>query len=508
MAQIRDFSGGLSTRLHPSLISTTEAVTYKDIDNTGVCLAPIKSSLAELQNFGDNTGIYFFNGQWIARDYNTDYVEFQEKLYFSDGVGVPQKTSNGTTFHNLGIAAPSIKPILTYNGVIPTDAETDTMQYCYTYYNNSDGTESAPSPYSAELIVASQNVTVTGITSSTDPQVTHIKLYRLGNTKTEMSLVVTLSNTTQSYTDILSDVAIDGAILSSFNAGMAPSGLKFLTLHATMFFGVINDVLYYSDVAYVNNWSPFFFIDFESTIIGLGSTQNGLLVFTKDKTYIITGDSPMSLSKMLLHGNQGCLSHKTIKYADNSLLWLSRDGICTSNGAQIQIVTLDKLGILDLDPISAEVWNSEYYLFHDAGTLIIDYRFGKVTFKELSLIANGSWYSYQFDKLYYLDPNGYLYSLYNGTSVVPYHWKSGWITEDSISMVKSYNNFYIFTEGANQLKLYINGLLVASHELPEGASDVTVPVQLQLGYYLEVELTGTGKVLEIEYKVSGRANGR
>lgn len=510
MGQINNWGGGLNTRIHPSLLSPSDGVIYKDIDNTEVILAPVKDSGPELHNFGSNSGIYFFNGQWIAKDYNTDYIEYQESLYFSDGTGVPQKTSNGINFYNLGIATPATKPTLAYNGVlpIPADADTSVMQYCYTYYNSADGTESAPSEYSAELIIVDQNVTITAITPSTDPQVTNTKLYRIGDTKTEMSLVATLAKSATSYTDTLTDVNLPADVLSSFNAGIAPTGLKFLTLHATMFFGVVQDKLYYSDVAYPNNWSPFFFIDFEATIMGIGSTQNGLLVFTKDKTYIITGDSPMSLSKILLHGSQGCLSHKTIKYVDNDLLWLSRDGVCSSNGSSVKVVTMDKLGILNLDPIVAEIWNREYYLFHETGVLVIDYRFDSAVFKELSIIAIGAWYSSQFDKLYWVDVNGELFSLYTGTTIVPYHWKSGKLTEGSLSQVKLYNNFYIYTEGANQLKIFIDGDQVASHELVAGFSDITVPIGTQQGYYLELEATGTGKILEIEYKVEGRRNGR
>ena len=131
---------------------------------------------------------------------------------------------------------------------------------------------------------------------STDPQVTNIKLYRIGGTLTSFSLVVTLPNNTGTYTDNAIDVDLPGDILTSQNAGQAPSGLKYLTSANAMFFGALGDKLYFTEVAYVNNWSPYYFIDFDEPITGIGATANGLLVFTEYTTHIITGTSPTSLS--------------------------------------------------------------------------------------------------------------------------------------------------------------------------------------------------------------------
>lgn len=508
MAQLIDWSGGLSTRLSPHLINVNEAVVYTNIDNTSMSLKPIKESLYELQNFTDNTSFYYFSGNWIARDYNTDFIEYQERLYYSDGTGIPQKTFDGSTFYNLGIAGPYTAPVVAYGGTLDPN-NTMIRQYCYTYYNAADGAESKPSPYSVELSYTADNVTISGLVTSTDPQVTNIKLYRLGGPYTEMVLVATLPANAISYVDTLADLDIDGSVLSSQTAGQAPTGLSHLVEHNSMFFGSLDDKLYYTDVAYPNNWSAFYFIDFDTTIIGIGSTQNGLLVFTKDKTYIVTGTTPMTLSKMLLHGSQGCLNHKTIKYVDNNLLWLSRDGLCTSNGGQVNIISLDKLGILDLEAISADIWNNEYYLFHTTGILVADFRFGGVIFKEYDIVANGSWYSKQFDKMYYVDSTGDLYSLFNGTNYLEYTYKSGYLAEGAMTMVKNYKNMYIYViNGTVTFNLYIDGTLSITKELVAGLNEVKMPQGDRLGYYIELEFIGTGEVLEIEYKVEGRQNGR
>lgn len=502
--QLGQFNGGKNTRIAPHLIRPNEGVVYTNIDNTTTTLKPIKSSLSELQNFGSNTSFYFFSGVWISKAYSTSYVEFQGKLYFS-GTGIPQKTSDGINFYNLGIAGPATKPTTVYNGTLGIIS---IRQYCYTYYNSADGSESMPSPYSTELEYTDNNITISGIVPSLDTQVTDIKIYRLGGPYTEMVLVATIAKTSTSYVDILGDLVIDGSILTSQASGQAPSGLDHLTEYSSMFFGTLDDKLYYSDIAYVNNWSPFFFIDFDATIIGLGSTQNGLLVFTKDKTYIVTGSSPTALSKVLLHGSQGCLNHKTIKYVDNTLVWQSRDGLCTSNGSSVLVATLDKLGFIDLTAISGEVWDNQYFLFHTTGTLIADFRFGELIFRDIDIIANGTWYSSRFDKLYYMTVTGDLYSLFTGAGLLPYTYKTGKLTEGALSIIKNYKTFYVYTYGVATFKLYIDGVLNITKVLEVGLNEIKPPQITKLGYYIEIEISGTGEVAEIEYKVEARQNGR
>jgi len=507
MSQIIGFNAGKNTRVSPHLISPNEGVLFSNIDNSNATIKPIKTSLSELQNFGANTGFYFFAGNWIAKNYNTDYVEFQEKLYYSDAVGIPQKTSDGTNFYNLGITTPSTKPVVAYTGTLDP-LNTMVRQYCYTYYNAVDGTESAPSAYSLEVSYTANNIAITNILPSTDLQVSHIRIYRLGGPYTTMVLVDTIASTSIAYTDIIGDLAIPGDVLSSGNAGQAPVGLAHLAEHNAMFFGSVNDKLYFSDIAFVNNWNPFFFLDFDRTIIGIGSTQNGLLVFTEDKTYIITGTTPNTLSKSLLHGTQGCLNHKTIKYIENQLVWLSIDGICVSNGGGVQVASLNKLGKLDYTSISAEIWDNQYFLFHSTGTLVMDFRFGQPIYKDLALVVTGTWYSSVFDKLYYTLNTGALYSLFNGNSTLPYTYKTGKLTDGALTIVKNYKVFYIYCYGTSSLKIYIDGTLSITKAIVNGLNEVKLPQGDRLGYYVEFEFTGTGEIVEIEYKVEGRQNGR
>jgi len=500
MAQLNHFNGGLNIRLAPHLINISEAQTYTNVDNTSVSLKPLKGNTDETETV--EKYLYNFDDDWVSSASYRTYQEFQEKLYYSDGTGVPQKSDDGITFKNLGIAGPSVKPTTSTNGVGLLDG---TLQYCYTYYNSADGTESQPSLYSDELVVSLNKVDVT-ITASVDTQVTNIRLYRLGGNLLSMQLVSELANTTTTYTDNIDDLSIVGYVLDSEQNGQAPTGLNYLTENNAMFFGTVEDKLYYSDIAFVNNWSPFNFIDFDAPITGIGAVPNGLLVHTYFHTYIVTGTSPDTLSKYLLNSNQGCVDHRSIAFADNTLIWLSTDGVCISTGGEINVISRDKLGksYMPTTITDAVVYDDVYYLGYSGGIIAVDFRFGTI-FRHLDTTIDG-FHVYN-DILYYSETSE-LFSLGTAETNKSLTYKSPKLSDGQISNLKNYNHIYVKCIGSLVFKVYIDGTLVQIKTIDEDVIEVKVPQLKRQGYYIEFEVTGTGELLEIQYVVEGRQSGK
>jgi len=500
MAQLNQYNGGLNIRLAPHLINTNEAQVYVNVEPEAISLKPIKGDTNESQEVYQF--MYNFNDSWISSPTYKTYQEFQEKLYYSDGVGIPQKSSDGTTWFNLGIKESSSKPITSISGSGVLDG---TIQYAYTYYNINDGTESKPSEYSTELSVSSQSVNI-DVTASTDPQVTNIRLYRLGGNLTSMQLVVELDNTTQTYTDNIGDLDIIGDVLDSYNNGQAPEGLSYLTENNAMFFGSVKDKLWYSDIAYVNNWSSFNFIDFDQPITAIGAVPNGLLVFTEFKTYIVTGTSPDTLSKYLLSANQGCIDHRSIKYAKNTLLWLSSDGVCASSGGDIQVISRDKLGNSYVPSTINDtiVYDDVYYIAHSQGILVADFRFGLI-FRNIDTIVDG--FDIYNDVLYYSKDNN-LYSLGTSTEYKTLDYKSPKLSDGQVSNLKNYKSIYVRCLGTLQISISIDGILVTTKSIDSSTSEILIPQLSRKGYCIEFEVTGTGELLELQYVVEGRQNGK
>lgn len=604
---INNFSGGLNTRLSPNLIQVNESVICNNIDLDSGAIKPLKGLIATNTTIPiDKEGFRLFKGTWINDNASSSYVEYNDNLYYTNSVDTVQKTTDGTTFYELGIDAPSTKltttstfnPIFTfsnYTGDVVTGFVNGTtydylieyktsfgttvyeeksfeytgtagiqisinsldnlssisvyrkydnkfrligsglglsitdivynissntsistytnsipvLNYVYTYYSSTTGFESAPSPVSDDLDVKANNITISGIVPPTDSSVDAINIYRLGNTLTNYYLVAVVSINTSEYTDTKLDLDIlDSGILLETNGYIKPKqGLKFLTEYNAALFACIDSTLYFSNSGLVDIWTDYNYINFPEHITGLGVTQNGLLVFSRNKTWILVGTDLSTYSKYLLNGSQGCLTHNTINYVDNNLLWQSLDGICTSSGGSIELLSWNALGKVTYNPIKAIVYENQYFLFHTTGCLVIDFRQG-VRFYTLDLVIRGAYYSSQFDTLYILKPTDIGMYAYNKGDNLTYAYKTGWVADNGVTNYKTYKNVYVYSVGVNTLKVHINDTLVNTISLKEGLNDVKLPQQNSKGYFIEFEFEGTGSIIELNLNYEGRQNGR
>lgn len=500
--QLNNFSMGINLRLAPHLIRPEEGTTYINIDNTSLSLSPLNQD-TNINLTGGNS-IAYFKGSWITSTQVRDYVEFQNKLYYTNGIDRPQKSTNGTTWYNLGIDKPLAK-ISTISVATPGNLN-GTYQWCYTYYNSTDGTESMPNEFSAEVVVTSGKATVT-LVASTDPQVNKIRLYRIGGNLLYMTMVVELNNTNQTYEDNIADINVTSISLSSENNGVPQTGLQFLTEFNTMMFGAKGSILYFTDIAFPNYWGPFNFIEFEADIAAIGTTVNGLLVFTKSRTYTITGNTPGGLTKYLLSSYQGCKTNRSVQSLSGGCIFVSNDGICITDGTQITILSNLKFNKLNLDIIDSAIYDDEYYAILSDKTIIVDFKSGQPIFKYIDIIGQSIYYSHDLDNLYYSKTNA-IYSCFTSNTKRSLQYKSGKISEGSLTNRKNYNNMYIYATGIMQCKVYIDSVLLNTYTLVSGVNDITVPVASRYGYYMELEFSGNNEILEVEYKVEGRQNGK
>jgi len=379
-----------------------------------------------------------------------------------------------------------------------------TYQYVYTYYNENDGTESAPSPVSDELTIQGGRIDITMI-DSPDPQVTKKRLYRVGGDITEFTLVEEFAVGDNNYDDSLKDSELDGRLLESDNYYEAPIGLKFLSESYAMLFGVVGSQLRFTPIGKPYAWPPEYSLQFDADITSIGPVANGLIICTQFRTFLVTGTGPLSLAQQLLRGDQGCISFESMQEANiGTLIWASEDGLCTSSGSNVVSLTKNALGDVTLDPVSAIVHNEVYYIHNsDGSTLAWDYRFGQ-TPKWLDLgigslaLANNELYGY-FD--------GLLYLLFQGTENLTLKYKSPRFIEGLMTEAKTYKKVYIRSEGDIILRIIIDDVQVADFTLAGTAThQVQVPQPLQRGYSFQAEIEGTGKVLEFEYDAGARQN--
>lgn len=505
MAQINDFSGGLATRLHPAFIGTSEGVEYLNLDpSRGTLRSMFANRLEENTSFNN---LYIFKGNRIFTNEQRDYVELGRKLYFTNGVGRPQKSSDGKTFYNLGITGQSEVPTVATAGAGNLSG---TLQYCYTYYNEEDGTESIPTPYSQEITATNNQVVVTYV-NSTDPQVSHVRLYRLGGTLTSMFMVAEIPNDESlvqvQYTDNVKDVDATRVPLSSYTNYPAFEGLSYLTEADTMLFAAKGNKLYFTEVGFPDYWSEFNYILIDDDITGISDSELGLLVFTEFKTFLISYGGSLGVTKTLLSGSQGCVAHRSIQYVNNTVVWASTDGICATSNGSINILSQGALGYLAISDVKASCVHDEvYYISFNNKTLAMDTRYGKVIFRYVDIAPSS--FCLHNDEVYFIY-KGFVQVLEGDKeNLAKFRYKSGRLTEQSLTNVKTFKNYYFYSSGIVDIEVYLDGHLDTKTRLKEGFNDIKSSVQARQAYYIEFVIEGYGEVSELEFKVEGRQNGR
>lgn len=377
------------------------------------------------------------------------------------------------------------------------------MQYVYTYFNNVDGTESAPSPVSDTLEDALGTVTAS-LVPSTDPQVTDIRIYRIGGFVTTFSRVAQVGASATAFIDNIKDTDIQGSILDSQDNQAPPTGLSFLAEAYAILFGADGDKLRFTAIGKPDVWPAFNFLQFDAPITGIAPVSNGVLVFTEFRSFIVLGTSPVRFSQQLANGSQGCINTTSVQLLGGSAIWASSDGICVSNGNNVEVVSRPKLGKISLDPVDSVIHDDVYYLVENSGSILaFDYRFNPI-FKQFNLgidsITKGL-------DILYGHLKGELQQLFAAATNEQLAYKSPKYIEGRITEEKTYKKVYIYHEGDIIINILINNSVVLNRILTgEGSVQMQIPQSSQRGNFIQFDISGTGEVFELEYVV-GRGHG-
>lgn len=380
-----------------------------------------------------------------------------------------------------------------------------TYQYVYTYYQSSTGLESGPSAVSDETDLEVSGRISLDVVASAESKVDEIRIYRVGGDLSLFALVDTIANTTTTYADSIADTDVEGTILST-QGYSEPPNLTTLTEAYAMLFGAVGTRVYFTPIGKPEVWPSDYYLEFKSTVTGTVAVANGVLVFTSTKTWLINGTGPTTLAQTVLDGTQGCVSKQTIQDFGDGAIWVSNDGICGSNGTDIQVVSKNELGKYPIaNAKSSALYDEVYYVMDTDGvTTVLDMRFGK-QFKTYTLgvlsLAVGA------DKLYGV-ANGVLNELFADTTTLSMSYTSPRFIEGRATEIKTYKKVYIYSKGYIILSVYIDDKLVASKEFTsEDGHVIQVPQIDQRGHFIQFKVEGTGEVYELEYMAEPRRNG-
>ena len=522
--RLNNFLQGINTRYIPNLIPDNACQYAENVNLATGSLTNIKQLKAAAK--ASNKIPYYYKGKWGYYNEGSTFAETNEVLYIADGEQL-KKTLDGETIYDLVIEGPIYAPSV---NATENDGNVggENISYCYTYYNERDGSESSPSAFSPDITVGewttsgsdtvwtgSKTVEVGNIIASTDPQVTHIRVYRKSSVQPNYNLVAELLNETVTIIDNADDyTASIGSKLYTYGynikveRNLTPpfNGRYIVAYEGTIFAagtGKNSNWLYNSE-----SYSPYLWgtgaTKFDEEITGVGVISAGILVFTKYKTYILYG-SVGSFSKQVLLPSTGCINGMSIRNMSTGCIWQATDGYYLyQNG--LSNITYEKLAYTDLKPIISCASDDESYyaLQEDGKILVINSRLNMAIYYFTAENCTGIHVGD--GKLHCCDGKNLL--SYSGDNA-NIKFTSKQYTEQGISMYKNFKTIYVYSEGNLKMKVYIDNRLAADVKLDkQGLNEVKVDQANRTGYYMWFEIEGQGSVKEIEFIAEARQNGR
>jgi hypothetical protein len=483
-----NFSGGMNEWLSPALLKSDTAALLVNADISTGKIVSLESPAKT--NFNTPEQLMHYGS------INRSVVKIYNRTYWSNNDALNPPFFGGDKENYLGI------PFPVYNTEIEFEKLTKggfygKYKYCVTYVNE-NGWESAPGSledYERVFELDDENIKIKA--DWHDRRVASAKVYRTQKEGADFYCIGTINTSGGSLTDTVDDLTLVGLErLTTADNYPPPEKGRFLCEAGNVFFLAEDkgSTLYFSLPGNPHAWPPLNFIGFDDEITGITPEFQGVLVFTRNSAYRITGAEDINtLIKTELPGNQGCVNCNTIAQISNAPVWLSNDGICLWNGENINIISRRIIRTERLQAVRGVSANDCYYLFLQNGAIVYDHRNGDVFYK-LNISCDYAWYDADVDVMY-LQRGNEIYK-YAGGAVMEYKYISPFIGIPESE--------YIFTEqiiicidGSATVTLKNEDKIVFTVRLKKsGKYQLKAPYNT-LGKFAQIEVSGKGTLKEI-----------
>ena len=181
-------------------------------------------------------------------------------------------------------------------------------------------------------------------------------------------------------------------------------GGKYLTEEDGTFYLAYKDRVYLSLQDNPHGWDPSRYLTFDGDITGIAAEDRGVIVFTANRSYHVTGTTIADINRRWIPNYQGCPNWRTITYMSDMPLWLSYDGL-TQFGYQ-ENISVERITVLTEKKFTwpenikfGVAANDIYYAFTDDGEVVcMDFRRDGVIYKR-TLDADAAVYDEANDRL-------------------------------------------------------------------------------------------------------------
>ena len=218
------------------------------------------------------------------------------------------------------------------------------------------------------------------------------------------------------YLDILTDAEV-GEVCPSLLWDPPDSGMIGLVYLPGGFMAGFKDrTIYFSEVSFPHAWPVSYQITISDDIVGLGVSGNTLAVMTDTVPYLISCQTPTTISISKLAAQQACVSKRSVMEMGGAIIYASQDGICTITENTVAVISdpfLSKNQWIDLlttnsgtySPTSVHIWSYDEFIM----TSVPDENTGCFMFRptdlrtaliEINEVVYGSYYDKEADSLY------------------------------------------------------------------------------------------------------------
>lgn len=267
------------------------------------------------------------------------------------------KKTDLTNVYNIGITSPSGAVTLT---TLASGNLTGDYDYVYSYYNSTYGIESGPSPVSAEITAAAENIRLTNFITTTDPQVDKVRIYRrktsAGQTLHFLVTDVTMTGLV-TFTDSVSDASVSGLIFAPEVDGTPPTSMVIFEHKTRLFYARTAsnpNIVFFSEVGRPDVVDPasFFILGNEGgSKITAGFSFLGNAVIAKDRSiWMLVGDAVDNFVLEVVVPDVGIVNHRAFTRVDNDIYFMSYKGVHKFNGVQQVLISQPVQDYIDRIP--------------------------------------------------------------------------------------------------------------------------------------------------------------
>lgn len=257
--------------------------------------------------------------------------------FIADQSGM-KKESNGTV-RTWGIAAPTATPAVAA-GASPGLSGVYTVSFTYCRMDPGGAIlyhESNPSPTSGSVTVSDQTISVSGMTASTDPQVTHKRIYRTVNGGSTRLLDQTIANATTTATLSVADAGLGAAVATDNNVPPVSAIMTDHQEHIFLLDPANPSYLWWSKRYRPESVPTTNFLDIGTAadpLNGLVSLVGLLGVFTEKTKYRVLGNDTSGFVHQEALSARGTPAPQAALVTEHGCLFPSRDGLFRTNFVQ------------------------------------------------------------------------------------------------------------------------------------------------------------------------------